>query len=437
MKEHRLLSMLLIMAIITVGCSSNDGIDSGNAGKYDEDAGKDKTSIGSEEREVELSFWTFGANYDLLIEEYTEKNPNITISMQQLDMEDHHTSLFTSLSAGAGAPDIAAIEVSEVDTYKRAEAKFINLYDLGAADLEADHLDWAWEIGSSVDGDFLLGVPADIEPTVMYYRADVFEEAGLPSEPGEVEELLQTWEDYRQAAETISAETGKKMVDNSETIFKAKRDQASEQYFNEEGELIIESSPYMKKAYDDTAQLIEEGYIDNIGMWSKEWRNGIQEGNYATLLGPVWMSETIKEYAPNDTNWRVIPMPEGAGNWGGSWLTIPEETEHAEEAYDFLTWLVAPEQQKKSFKERGTFPSTPEVYDDPDFTNMVEDHYGRENVAELFAEAALEVEYVHKGTLYEDVNEEILIGLDNVYDDIDPDEEWDDIVSRVEQRVSR
>ncbi|WP_280769672.1 ABC transporter substrate-binding protein [Salipaludibacillus daqingensis] len=437
MKEHRLLSALLVMALIVVGCSSNDGIDSGNAGKGAEDEGNDQTSIGSEESEVELSFWTFGANYDSLIEEYTEENPNVTITIQQLDMEDHHTSLFTALSAGAGAPDIAAIEVSEIDSYKRAEDKFINLYDLGAADLEADYLDWAWEIGSSVDGDFLLGVPTDIEPTVMYYRADVFEEAGLPSESGEVEELLQTWEDYRQAAETILAKTGKKMVDNSEPVFKAKRDQASEQYFNEQGELMIESSPYMKQAYDDTSQWIEEGYIDNIGMWSREWRNGIQEGNFATLLGPVWMSETIKEYAPDDTNWRVAHIPEGSGNWGGSWLTIPEETDYPEEAYEFLTWLVAPEQQMKSFEERGTFPSTPEAYDDPDFTKKMNDHYGGENVAELFAEAALEVEYVHKGSLFEDVNEEILIGLDNVYDGADPEEEWQEVINRVERRVFR
>ncbi|PYZ91919.1 sugar transporter [Salipaludibacillus keqinensis] len=430
MKEERLLSAILVTAMIAVGCSSNGGVG-------EEDAGNDEISIGSEESEVELSFWAFGTNYDSLIEEYTEENPNVTISIQQVDMEDHHTSLFTSLSAGAGAPDIAAIERSEIDSYKRAEDKFMNLYDLGASDLESDYLDWAWEIGSSVDGDFLLGVPADIEPTAMYYRADVFEQAGLPSEPEEVEEMIQTWEDYRQIAATILDKTGKKMVDNSEPVFKAKRDQASEHYFNETNELLIESSPYMKQVYDETARWIEAGYIDNSEMGSREWRNAIQEGDYATLLGPVWMSETIKGYAPDDTNWRVVSMPEGAGNWGGSWFTIPKETDHPEEAYEFLTWLVAAKQQMKSFEERGTFPSTPDVYDDPDFTLPTDDHFGGGNVAELFAEAALEVEYVYKGSLYEDVNEEILIGLDNVYDGANPEEEWPEIINRVERRVFR
>lgn len=440
MKEKSLLFTLLITAIIAVGCNTGGSSNSNsqnNSGSGNGASENDESSIGSDDSEVELSFWNFGADYGPLIEEYTEKNPDISINVRQMEVEDHQTNLFTSLSAGGGAPDLAAIEASEIDSYIRAEDKFVNLLDLGAADLEGDYLDWAWETGSNIEGDFLLGLPADIGPTVMYYRADVFQEAGLPSEPEEVKELIQTWEDYRHAAETILNETGKKMADNFETIFKAKRDQAPEHFFNEENELIIDSSPYMKEAYDQTAQWIEEGYTDNLGMWSREWRNGIQEGSYATLLGPAWMGDIIKEYAPDESNWRIAPIPEGAGNWGGTWITIPDQTEHTEEAYEFLTWLLAPEQQMKLFKERETFPTTPAVYEDSEFTQAADDYYGGQYASDLFAEAALDVPYVYKGPHYEDVNEEILIGLNNVYYDSDSEEEWEEIIGMVERRILR
>ncbi|PAE14366.1 hypothetical protein CHH91_19975, partial [Virgibacillus sp. 7505] len=60
-------------------------------------------------------------------------------------------------------------------------------------------------------------------------------------------------------------------------------------------------------------------------------------GDYATLLGPAWMIAVIQGNAPNAAgNWSIADMPEGAGNWGGSFVTIPTETDHPEEAYDFV-----------------------------------------------------------------------------------------------------
>ncbi|GEL07375.1 ABC transporter substrate-binding protein [Salisediminibacterium halotolerans] len=444
MKKYWKLSAITLAAAALTACGAdnesaninNANADDGN-GAAEEEANADTETVGEEDAEVELDFWLFGANYDLLVEEYIEENPHVSINIQQIDMEDHHNNLFTSLSAGSGAPDIAAIEVSEIERYKNAEDRFYNLYDLGAEEIEEDYLDWVWDLGTSTEGDFSFGVPTDIGPTVMYYRTDVFEEAGLPTDADEVNDLIETWDDYEDIAATILEETGKPMADNPETVFNAKRDQSPEQYFNEDDELIIDSSPYVREAYDDTADWIESDYVENFGMWSPEWANGMAEGEYATLLGPAWMRDTIKENAPDATEWRIASMPEGAGNWGGSWMTIPKETDHAEEAYDFLTWLLAPEQQKDSFEERGMFPSTPEVYDDPEFTEITDDYYGGQNVAEIFAEAALEVNYVYKGADFGEVNTEILDGLDNVYDGTDPDEEWENILDRTEQLLSR
>lgn len=437
MKKYGFISALLVFAMVAAGCGNNEEA-GGNNGASAEDNDVEITNLGSDDADVELSFWLFGATgYPQLAEEYVEENPNVSINFQEIDMEDHHNNFFTALSAGSGAPDMAAVEVSEIDGYKEAEDRFVNLYDLGAEEIQDDYLDWVWEIGSSVDGDFLFGIPTDIGPTVMFYRADVFEEAGLPSEPEDVNALIQTWDDYREVANTILEETGKPMADNPETVFNAKRDQAPEQYFNEQDELILESSPYVKQSYDDSVQMIEDGHIGNLEMWTPEWGAGMEEGSYATLLAPAWMQGVIKDNAPDETNWRIASMPEGGGNWGGSWITIPAQSEHAEEAYEFLTWLLAPEQQLKAYQHMGLFPSTPEVYEMQEFIDATDEYFGGQNTAEIFAESALEVEHVHKGAQYGDVNSEILDGLFNVYDGADPEEEWEDIISRTEQRISR
>ncbi|TVP87457.1 MAG: carbohydrate ABC transporter substrate-binding protein [Alkalicoccus sp.] len=442
MKKSSMLTVLTAMAFLTAACGGDEANDEAaqadnvNNELNEEDA--EVTDLGADDAEVELSFWLFGATgYPELAEEYVEENPEVSITFQEIDMEDHHNNLFTALSAGSGAPDMAAIEVSEIDGYKNAEDRFVNLNDLGAEDVEDDFLDWAWEVGSSVDGDFQFGLPTDIGPTVMFYRADIFEEAGLPSDPEEVEDLLQTWEDFEEAADTVLEETGTPMTGNPETLFNAKRDQAPEHYFNEEDELILDSTPYVEEAFMDTSEMIEQGHVDNYGMWTPEWGGAMDDGGYATLLAPAWMQGVVKDNAPDQDNWRVASMPEGGGNWGGSYVTIPDQTEHPEEAFAFMEWLLAPEQQQKAFENMGLFPSTPEVYEMDTFTEYSDDYFGGQNTAEVFAEAALENEHVHKGAQYGDVNTEILDGLDNVYDGVEPEEEWEDVLTRVEQRISR
>jgi cellobiose transport system substrate-binding protein len=252
-----------------------------------------------------------------------------------------------------------------------------------------------------------------------------------------VEDLLQTWEDFEEAGDTILEETGTPMTGNPETLFNAKRDQAPEHYFNEEDELILDSAPYVREAFMDTSEMIEQGHVDNYGMWTPEWGGAMDDGGYATLLAPAWMQGVVKDNAPDQENWRVASMPEGGGNWGGSYITIPDQSEHPEEAFAFMEWLLAPEQQQKAFENMGLFPSTPEVYEMETFTDFSDDYFGGQNTAEVFAESALENEHVHKGPQYGDVNTEILDGLDNVYDGADPEEEWEDVLTRVEQRTSR
>ncbi|SES15746.1 ABC transporter substrate-binding protein [Salipaludibacillus aurantiacus] len=450
MKKYGLMAALLALSVAAAGCGDNNTNDTAgntNDNTNDNDAAladnedvneDDVTSLGDEDADVELSFWLFGATgYPELAEEYIEENPNVSITFQEIEMGDHHNNLFTALSAGSGAPDLAAIEVSELDSYKSAEDRFVNLYDFGAEELEDDYLDWVWENGESVEGDFLFGLPTDIGPTVMFYRTDVFEEAGLPSEPEEVEELISTWDDYREVAQTILDETGKPMADNPETVFNAKRDQAPQAYFNENDELILDDEPYVREAFFETSEMIQDGYVDNFGMWTPEWGGGMADGDFATLLAPAWMQGVIKGNAPDATEWRVAAMPEGGGNWGGSYVAIPEQSELQQEAYDFMTWLLAPEQQLKAFENMGLFPSTPEVYDMPEFQDYSDDYFGGQNTAQVFAQSALEGEHVHKGPQYGDVNSEILAGLDNVFDGFDPEEEWEDVLSRVEQRTSR
>src|SRR5690625_3775255 len=323
-----------MLAFILVACSSSKESTGNDSEETPTDTGSNDTedSSTSDGDAVELSFWVFGnAGYDVLAEEYMEDHPNIKINVNEGEMEDMLDNLFTSISAGSGAPDIAMIEISRIAKFLEAEEQFYNLNDFGAQDLAGDFLDWKWAQAQNVDGSFQIGLPTDIGPTTMFYRTDVMEEAGFPTDPEELAAEISTWDDYYEAAKKIKEETGKPISDTPELMFNAIRDQQDQQYFNEDNELIIEDT--VKEAYDYTTKLIGEGLVGQNELWTPEWGSAMAEGDYATLIGaPGWMVTNVKENAPDAGGERSLTaIPEGAGNWGDAFLPIPKEAAKATE----------------------------------------------------------------------------------------------------------
>jgi cellobiose transport system substrate-binding protein len=426
----KLISLVVVFALVFALAACGGGTDTA-----EEPAGDAK-----KDEKVTLNFWLFGSfGYEKLAEQYMAENPNVEIKFNVSEMNDMHNNLFTAVASGSGAPDLVAIEVSQIAKFKDAQDQFYNLYDLGAKDVKDQYLDWTWKNAESPDESYVIGLPIDIGPTVMMYRTDVFEEAGLPTDPAQVSELMSTWEDYKKVALQIKEKTGKNIVDGPELLFNALRDQAPEQYFNEQDELIIGTSPHVKAAYDYAVDLVQAGVVGENALWTPEWGAGMADGSYGTLLAPSWMINVIKGNAPDaGGKWSATTMPEGAGNWGGSFLAIPKQSKHAEEAYKFSQWITSPEIQLAAFNNAGLFPSAPSVYNDEQFLATTDDYFSGIKTAALFAEAAQKVKPVYLGKNYAIVNAELVTALTNVnVNGADPEKEWNDAVKRVEEQLKR
>ncbi|WP_036770748.1 ABC transporter substrate-binding protein [Pontibacillus halophilus] len=413
--------MLLGISAVLVACNNDDSA--------------------SGDGKVELDFWVFGAtNYESLASEYEESNPNVTINIRKSELGDHHNSLFTAISSGTGAPDLTMIEIDQLDRFRQAQDNFLNLYDLGADEIQDQYLDWKWSMAESTDSEFLFGLPTDIGPKGLYYHTDVFNNAGLPTDPKEVSQQLSSPEAFIEAAEKVKEATGKPMVDSMEMAFRANMDAAAVSYFNRDGDLIIEESGNeVKEAYDYAVELNQQGYVGGFEMWTPEWATALNKGEFAAELAPAWLKGYMTENAPEaEGKWRVATLPEEfAGNWGGSYISIPKETKQSEEAYAFAKWLISPENQLKSFTESGLFPSAPSVYEMEEFKQNEDAYFGSQNTAEVFAEAAQDIPEVYKGPKYVTVNNEILTALQNVREGANPSEEWDAAVKRIKDLLER
>lgn len=413
-------------------------------GSSDKDASQDNPNSGDKKSDenITLNFWTFGATgYDELIKEYEKENPHVKIKFKTSENADHHDALFTALSAGTGAPDIAMIEVDQLDRFKQAQDRFNNLFDLGAEEVAGNYQDWAWNTAQNTEGDFLVGLPTDIGPKALYYRIDVFEEAGLPTDPDEVSALINSPNALKEAAKKVKETTGKPFVDSMEMAYRAYLDAAPNSHLNPDGELLIDKEESLvKEAYDFAVELNEAGLVGNFEMWTPEWANAVNDGDFAAELGPGWLKGWMEGNAPDASGlFRVATLPKDfSANWGGSFLALPAETKHAEEAYNFIQWLTSPENQLNSFKSHGLFPSAPSVYDMEEFKTNEDEFFGGQVTSVVFGEAANNIsEAVYKGEKYVPVNNEILTALTNVQEGADPEKEWEEAVQRAQELVNR
>lgn len=429
MKKMAVFGISSLLALSLAACSgNNENATSNNSKDSDE--------------EITLDFWTFGATgYEELAKEYEKENTNIKIKVKSSETADHHDALFTALSAGSGAPDIAMLEIDQFDRFKVAQDRFENLYDLGANDVKDQYLDWKWKSGENTDGDFLFGLPTDIGPKALYYRTDLFEQAGLPTEPEEVAALINSPKEFEKAGLQVKEKTGKPFVDSIEMAFRAYLDAAETAYLTPDNELNLGADSEVKKAYDYAVRLNDLGIVGKFEMWSPEWANAVNNGDFAAELGAGWLKGWMEGNAPDAVGkWKVATLPtEFAANWGGSYIAIPNETKHAQAAYDFIEWLVSPENQLKSFQSHGLFPSAQSVYDMDEFKSNADEFFGGQATAPVFAEAAQDIAGIpYKGEKYFPVHNEILNALKNVQNDgADSEKEWEAAVKRAQDLLNR
>ena len=170
-----------------------------------------------------------------------------------------------------------------------------------------------------------------------------------------------------------TAATGKAWFDSAGGTYQGMINQVEAAYEDpDSGDIIATDNAEVEDLYN---QVLDASATQSahLGQWSDDWFAGLSNGAYATMLCPGWMLGVISGNAEDVTDWDVANVfPNGGGNWGGSYLTVPANGAHVEEAQKLADWLTAPEQQIKAFVNAGTFPSQNDAYTDEALTGFVE-----------------------------------------------------------------
>lgn len=366
---------------------------------------------------VKLVLSTFNDfGYKPHLEQFMKDNPDIIVEEKITGGSDEsRENILNFLGQSSGLGDVEAIEGDWVPELMQYSDKFADLTDPALADR---WLDWKVAQGTDAKGRLIM-YGTDSGPNAIAYRADLFEKAGLPSDRDEVAKLLTgDWAHYYQVGKEYTAKTGRPWFDSARGSFFGMINQVERAYENEDGTVRDLAGSDVETLF---RQVLAAAATDNqsghSGQWNADWDARFKgDQGFATILAPGWMLNIIKERAGDDfKGWDVADVfPNGAGNWGGSFLAVPAQSKHPEEAKKLAAYLTSPEVQSKLFVDQGAFPSTVDALKSDDVQNATFEWFNNAPTGKILSNRANGIVQVYKGPLYKKVSDVVNNGLDRV-----------------------
>lgn len=373
---------MLVSALTLTACSTGAG-------------GSDAASCTPAGEDVSLTFTSWLPGVEDAAAIWNEENPDIQVEVQTGPNGNGGTyqNFFNQIAAG-NAPDLGQIEYDALPNF-RVQDGLVNIAECaGVADAHGQFIDWTWSQVTFGEENAVYAVPQDTGPEALYYRKDLFEQAGIA--------VPTTWDEFAAAAEQVRAAGGyiTNFSQSDINAFAGLVWQAGGQWFVNDGSEwdVTLDSPESTKVADYWQDLLDRDLVGTVAPWTDEWNNAYNTGQMWTWVSAVWGANTISSGAPDTAgNWAVAPMPEwqagtpSAGNWGGSTTAVLAGSDHPYEAAKFALWLNTDADALTAMNASANiYPATVEGANLPVFAEGVE-FYGGQKIYEVFAEAAATV----------------------------------------------
>lgn len=148
-----------------------------------------------------ITVWA-GDEYDT---EFNKVYPNIKVEHVG-GIEKVNQKFLTTIATGSGAPDVYQVGDGSYMTLKLVgglENLLAPPYNAGQ--YKSKYNETLWNVGLSFDGKSMFALPQYMDPYVMYYRADIMEANGYPSDPDEFGKFVADPDNFFKMATELRA----------------------------------------------------------------------------------------------------------------------------------------------------------------------------------------------------------------------------------------
>jgi lactose/L-arabinose transport system substrate-binding protein len=402
MKKKVWVVALLIFVTLFSACSGGSTDSTSNANTPPEKKPVEGKTTTSADKKLSgnIDVWLFTDNViqdpiKAHMPDFNAKYPDVKVNIIPVNGVDVAAKLMTAISSGKGIPDVVHIG----DTYFSIFARQGALHDV--TDRLQPFIDklvpWKLQLGN-FDGKHYT-IPYDGAMTVMYYRRDIFQQAGIKPED------LKTWDQYIEAGKKINQSTnGKvKMINipvgttgdkaGLNYIFEEMSHQLGGSIYVKGGKSTV-NSPENVRTAEKLRKMIVSGITSNVQPWSPAEFAQWKDGSVATVINASWLKGSIEKGAPETSGkWGIMLPPafEEGGNrissYFSSQIAFPKspkaEDNNLDAAWAFAEFFMMNKDIVPQLYQKGApFPTLMTAYQDPGFKKP-EKFWGDQVVGEL------------------------------------------------------
>ncbi|MEM7343477.1 MAG: sugar ABC transporter substrate-binding protein [Chloroflexota bacterium] len=349
------------------------------AAQAEAEAAMAETEETAAEGPVTLTFWSRDTNatqLQALVDGWNETHDN-QIELTLIPAGDFLSKLGVAIAAGE-PPDIAAIDSSRIPKFA-SEGQLLDITDQATALPYFDHF-----IEADIEtvtypkiGGRLHGIPFFLDNSVLIYNKDLFRQAGLDPErpPANRAEMQEAIEKITALGDDIygfyfsGACSGCMIFTSAPQVWASGGD-----FLSEDGSAATLDDPELHELLKFYRWMVTEGHVpasaegDNGSGWTTLFTAG-QIGMQGT--NSVGLSSIVNDHPDLDFGTAVWPGREGGtSSWvGGDSITIPADSEHPDEAWEFLKWLSSREAQTTYYTDLNYLPIRTDLFDHPNIAN--------------------------------------------------------------------
>jgi multiple sugar transport system substrate-binding protein len=364
---------VLLVAVIITACS--------NSGTSPSSASSSSSGSSDSSSAVEITFSVaeydskMKADMDDLIKRFESENKNIHVKLLMSNWNNYHDRLVAWV-AGGQAPDIANLsglwlgEFDDMQALKPLDG-YVDAGFLGSF--------YQGPLASFKKDGKLLGLPYFLDPRVLYYRKDLFDQHQLPPP--------KTWDDIYNAAKVLNSPpnvygfgVGGKypnvMTGFEYFYFNSGKDVAPV-HFGQNHELLF-NSPQGVKALSFLDKLVKEK-LTNPNPTDVEWENGVQpifqSGKLAMMITGPWFAGMLDQ--DKKVQYDMVPVPTVDASVQSRAVMQPDvisvlSTDDAKKDAigKFIAFMYKPDNRLTFAQNHGNIPEIEAVGKDPKWLNQ-------------------------------------------------------------------
>jgi arabinosaccharide transport system substrate-binding protein len=359
----------------------------------------------------DLSLWTFA---DVHARVYRPLKPDFERSTgHSLDihviaeraLSERLTSLFLFGRTGADLPDAVEINLGQIGKFFAPPPDAVGFLPLNGY-LQRPGLPRipASRFAPWTKQGFIFGVPRDVHPVTITYRADLFAEAGVPIEQAA------TWPQFHEMALQFRRYWAGRGVSRYALELQESYHEHLVVMLLQRGVNVVDETGAVHLHDPKVAQTLTfyAGMIAGERRVAAEsagrsglWVRDLAEGNVCAFITPDWKIDDLRRFAPEAPGkLRMMPLPRfdpsdrPTSTWGGTMIGIPRHARDPEAAWKLIEYFYLSERAVDARMEGATptyiLPPIEDYWSKPIFQEP-DPYFGGQKVRALYVELAHQI----------------------------------------------